>query len=190
MKTTLKILAACITMISFCGGARSQSGIYLNAADFKNNQVTYGDEGSTKRNKIHIHDFFWNMPGIKVIHDGKKHNLKKNELYGYRSDKSEIYRFYNNTEYRIAETGDICIYVQEKNIAQSKGFRVVNAYYFSATADGEIVPLTLDNLKNEYKGNEKFVSLLEQSFINDNVNAYDKEHKTFKVNYIYQKAVK
>ena len=68
-----------------------------------------------------------------------------------------MYRFYNNTEYRIAEAGNIYIYTQDRNIAQSKGYKVVNAYFFSTTPDGELLPLTLGQFeKRIQRGNDKF----------------------------------
>jgi hypothetical protein len=165
--------------------AKSQSGIYLSPSDFKNNKLTYEDN-CTDRTHIHIHDFFWSMPAISVTHDGKKYTYKKSEVYGYRDCKNEVYRFYNSTEYRIVEAGEIFVYVLEKNIAQSKGFIVVNEYYFSTAADNEVLPLTLSNLKSSYMNNDKFLRQL-ATMNADDVQEYDQAHSTFKINYLYSK---
>ena len=184
MKT--KILITILSVLSLNSFAKGQSGIYMNTSDYQSNKLTHESECV----KIHVHDFFWNMPGINVVADGKKYAYKKSELYGYRDCRNEVYRFYNNTEYRIEEAGNIYVYVQERNIARSKGYIVVNEYYFSVAADGKILPLTLANLKEVYKGNSQFCDLLDQFFSNGDVRAYDKEHKTFKVNYVYSKTIK
>jgi len=186
MKIVLLFIA--LLVLPFSSYSKSLGGIYMTFSDFKNNKLACESE-SGKRETIHVHDFFWNMPNIVVRCNGKKHSYKKSELYGFRDGKNEVYRFYHNTEYRIAEAGNICIYVQEKNIAQSKGYKVVNAYYFSVDADSEILPLTFGDLKSAYKTNDKFSDLLSQFFTNANVCAYDNKHNTFKVNYVYAKAI-
>lgn len=175
--------------LSFGSFAKSECGIYVNVSDYQKNKLT-NESVCAKGNSIHIHDFFWNMPKITVIQDGKKYTYKKSDLYGFKDCKNDVYRFYNNTEYRIAEAGPIYIYVQEKNIAQSKGYKVINAYYFSTAADGEIIPLTRGNLKSVYKTNDKFRDLLDQFFSANDVQVYDNQHNTFKVNYVYSKTIK
>ena len=188
MKTKMKILLTTLLVLSLNSYAKSQSGIYMNLSDYKNNKLTY-EIGCAKGEKIHVHDFFWNMTTIKVVDDGKKYTLKKDELYGYKDCNNIVYRFYNNLEYRIAETSSIYIYVRKENIAQNKNNKVVDVYYFSSTPDGEILPLTLGNLKGSYKSNDKFLDLLDKFFNASNVCAYDDLHKTFKVNYVFSKTL-
>ena len=187
MKT--KILLAVLLAMSFGSYAKSQSGIYMNLSDYKNNKLTY-EIACSKGEKIHLHDFFWNMSTISVIDDGKKHTLKKDEIYGYRDCNNEVYRFYQNMEYRIAETGNIFIYGRKENTAENKNNKVVNLYYFSTTADGDILPLTLNNLKQVYKGNDAFQDLLDKFFSSSDVCEYDNAHNTYKVNYVFSKTIK
>jgi hypothetical protein len=110
-------------------------------------------------------------------------------LYGYRDCNNHVYRFYKNITYQIAEPGRIYIYTKEENITQGKGYKVVNVYYFSVSAEGEIIPLTLNNLKSAYRDNKKFFELLSEFFNGNDVNEYDNIHKTFKVNYFYTNAM-
>jgi hypothetical protein len=191
MNNKLKIILTVLLVLSFSSYAKSPSGIYMTISDYKNNRLTCESEcvDQPQHKNIHIHDFFWNMPNIRVKCDGKKLTYKKSQLYGFRDCKNNVYRFYDNTEYRIAEAGNIYIYVQEKNIAQSKGYKVVNAYFFSTTADSEIIPLTLSNLKKAYKNNDKFHDLLDQYFNAGGVCVYDTQHNTFKINYVYSKTI-
>ncbi len=174
--------------ISLNAYAKSESGIYMNVADFKNSKLTY-DISCTNGDKIHVHDFFWNMSTIRVVDDGKKCTLKKSDLYGYRDCNNDVYRFYNNMEYRIAETGNIYIYVQKESTAQNKNNKVIDVYYFSATPDGDILPLTIRNLKKAYKDNDRFLDMLDKFFGGGDVRAYDDQHKTFKVNYLFSKTL-
>jgi len=188
MKNKTKIISTVLLIISLSTYAKSQSGIYKSASDFKNDKLT-NQNTCSGRKKIHTHDFFWSMPTVKVEENGKKYTYLKSELYGYKNCKNEVYRFYNNTEYQIAEAGNIYVYVQQKNITQSKGFIVVNAYYFSTTPDGEIMPLTADNLKKAFRTNDKFLGLIEQHINAENVPEYDQVHTTFKINYLYSKSI-
>jgi hypothetical protein len=186
MKKKLNIILTVLVAMSLSAYAKTSAGIYLNLSDYRNNKLSCESEKGTH---IHIRDFFWNMSTIRVVNDGKKITYRKSELYGYRDGKDDVYRFYHNTEYRIAEAGNIYIYVQEKNIAQSKGYKVVNKYYFSTGADSEILPLTINNLKYAYKGNDKFCDLADQFFSRDDAFVYDQQDNTFKANYVYSKAI-
>jgi hypothetical protein len=130
------------------------------------------------------------MATITVVNSNKKYTLKKDELYGYKDCNNDVYRFYDNMEYRIAEAGNIYIYVRKENTAENKNNKVVNVYYFSAMADGEILSLTLSNLKKAYKDNESFSDLLDKFFNANDVCEYDEVHNTFKVNYVFSKTIK
>lgn len=189
MKRKLQILLLLSLTCSVSSFGRKTGGVYMNAADYKNNKLSYSDFEHGK-SRIYIHDFFWSMPTVKVLSEGKKYTYRKSELYGFRDRNNYVYRFYNNTEYRIVEAGNIYIYAQQENIAQSKGYKVVNVYYFSTTADGSILRLTVNNLKSVYHDNDKFCDLLDQYFGADDVNTYDTKHHTFKVNYVYSKTMK
>ena len=188
MKNKTKIISTVLLIISLSTYAKSQSGIYKTAADFRNDILT-NKNACSGRKTIHVHDFFWNMPTVKVEENGKKYTYLKSELYGYRNCKNEVFRFYNNTEYQIAEAGNIYVYTQQKNITQSKGFIVVNAYYFSTSSDGEIVQLTMDNLKKAFRNNDKFLLALDQYLNEGDVQEYDQVHNTFKINYLYSKSI-
>jgi hypothetical protein len=187
MRTKLHIIVGMLTAL--CNiYAKAQTGIYTSAADYKSNKLTYESKCPEGRHSLHLHDFFGNSPHITVINNGEKHKLLKNELFGFRNCNGEVYRFHHNAEYLVAEAGGIIIYSQTQNIAQSKGFKVVNKYYFSATADGEIFPLTIGNLKNAFHGDDQLYELIDRYLNEGNVTEYDNVHKTFKVNYVLNKA--
>jgi hypothetical protein len=172
--------------------ARAQSGVYLTAADFTGNKLSYESPCIKKghRRNIYLHEFFMNTPSATVVSNGNKYKLKKKDLYGFRNCNNESYRFYHNQEYRIAGAGGIFIYTQTRNIAQSKGFKVVNIYYFSAGPDGSIFPLSFENLTAVFSGNQKFLDLLGQFSCRNQLSEYDNLHKAFRINYVYNKAMK
>src|ERR1035437_2356215 len=103
MKTKLQIIITAIMILSTGFYAKSQSGIYMNLSDYKNNKLTYEMECAKQKHNqnIHLHDFFGHMPTITVNYDGKKYTLKKNEVYGFRDCDNEVYRFFRNEVYHI-----------------------------------------------------------------------------------------
>ena len=191
MKTTLQIIITTAMILSAGYYAKGQSGIYMNLPDYKNNKLAYESDCNTEKSKIRLHDFFYNAPTVTVIHGGKKYVLNKNEVYGFRDCDNEVYRFFKNEVYRLAEAGEIYIYIytQTQNITQTKGYKVVNVYYFSVTVDGNVVPLNMGNLKNAYRNNDKFLDMLDTHFGNSEVSEYDPIHKTYKINYLYKKSI-
>ena len=192
MKTTLQIIITTAMILSACFYAKGQSGIYMNLPDYKNNKLSYESDCNTEKSKIRLHDFFYNAPTITVIQGSKKYIFKKNNVYGFRDCDKEVYRFFKNEAFRIAEAGDIYVYIytQTQNITQSKGYKVVNVYYFSVTLDGNIIPLNMNNLKNAYRDNDKFLDMLDTHFGASAVNEYDQIHKAYKINYLYKKSIK
>ena len=185
MKKSLIILTlTALIGISLSANARMQKGIYLTAEDFRNKKLSY-----EKDSKIRLNNSVWTMPYITVVDNGKKLNLEKKEVFGYEDHDNKTYRFYRNDVYQIIETAGIIIYVQAERIPQSKGTWVKKNFYFSTTVSSEIFPLTLCNLKNAYRNNEKFIDMLDQFFRDGNVTAYDATHNTYKVSYVFSKTL-
>jgi len=184
MKKTFQIiLLSGLMILSVNTYAKGQSGIYLTLSDYTNKKLTQGA-------KIHPNNSVINTPYITITDNGKKQKLKKSEVFGYVDDKSNVYRFYKNEAYQIAEAGNIMVYVQKERNSQTKEYKVISHYYFSTMAGSEIIPLTLDNLKNVYRSNNRFLDLVDQFFSKSDVTAYDNIHNTYKVNYVFGKAMK
>lgn len=177
-------------MLAATGSAQGQSGVYATAADYSNNKLTYEAQCSTKHNNVKLHDFFGYSPYITVTTGQIKHKIRKSEVYGFRNCNGEVFRFYKNRAYKLAEAGPIYIYTTQQNITQSKGYKVVNAYYFSTSPTTPVTSLTFAKLATAYASNEAFCDLLEQSAGANDASAYDPRHKTYKVNYLYNKSIK
>lgn len=192
MKKKLRILIGTMLVLSVQAAAKKQEGIYMNAADYKDNKIAYENDCVTgkRHHNLHLHDFFWNSSYITVVTNGARHKLKKSALYGFRNCNDEVYRFYKGDAYRLAEAGGIYIYTQTRNMALNKGFKIVTVYYFSQSADDGIVPLTLCNLRGAYRNNEKFLEALNEFCGGHTAEEYDAEKKTFRVNYLYANSTK
>jgi len=151
--------------LAFNSYAKSQTGIYLTASDYERKHLSYETDSSN----IRLNNSVWEMPYITVKEHGKKHRLNKRDIYAYIDDGKKVYRFYKNEVYFIAEAGNINVYVQTERIALGKGYEVKLHYYFSTSAEGAIMPLTIANLKNEYRNNGRFIELLDEFLNNGNV---------------------
>jgi hypothetical protein len=191
MKKKINSIVALLLFLTVSFNAKGQTGLYMSAADCQQNKLTYEHTCNKGKGRqvVHLHGFFSDAANVTVNIDGNKYRIPKREIYGFRNCKGETYRFYKNAEYLIEEAGKIFIYSKTENIAQSKGFKVVNYYYFSTSPDAPILSLTYGNLRNSYHNNDRFLDLLDQYFATGEVTAYDNIHKTFKVNYVYKKAL-
>jgi len=187
MKKKLTI-TICLILLGLALYAKGQGGVYMSAADFRNSRLTNEADCSKEGFKIHLHDFFGNTSSFTISYQGKKTKLQKSEVYGYRDCKDDVYRFYANAAYKLVEAGNIYVYTQARNVAQSKGFKVVNDYFFSIQADGAVIRLTNENLTNACRDNQTFLDLLANSRIE--VTDYDNNRKTFLINYLYTRSLK
>ena len=173
----------------FCQAKKEEpalAGVYVTLPDFQAGKLSYDIDCAAEKQKIKLHDFF-SKPYFDVYYKGEKHTLQKKEVYAYRNCNNKTFRFFNNEEYQLAESGKISIYLLEQAKAEGKAFVIVNVYYFSATPDGEIKSLILENLKKAFPENHKFHDALDQTFKgNIDVSDYDSFHKMYKVNHIYE----
>lgn len=158
------------------------SGVYLTAADYKNGQVAFEGDCKSKTHKLELHDVL-NKPYIDVTHAAEKRRYQKNEVFGFRACDGRNYRFVSNLEYQILEAKELYVYEHGTNEHVGKGLRTVPTYYFSAGPSGQVLPLTLENLKRAFPDNQRFHDSLDQMFgRGQNLAQYDELHKMFTVN--------
>ena len=161
-------------------------GMFMNYADYKDNKLTYEIDCAQERFKIKLHDFF-SKSYVDVTSNGKKYTLQKKDVYGFKDCIGNVYRFFGNEEYHLAETGNITIYSIQRSVPEGKVMKNVNVYFFSAKEDGMIQELTIANLKLAFPTNHKFHDMLDETFKNvEEVSQYDSFHKMYKVNHLYQ----
>ena len=174
-------------MIMFSSGAysKTQKGIYLSSSDFTGGKLSYA-----ANSKVHINNSVFDMTYVTVTENGNKIKLKKSDIYGFVDDKNTTHRFYNGEEYVVEENGNIFIYSKTEKVAQSKGYKLIKKFCFSTSPSGDIISLNIENLRNAYKSNAKFLDLVDQYFSNGIVTDYDNIRHAYKVNYVYNKAQK
>jgi hypothetical protein len=71
------------------------SGVYKSAADYQAGKLSLAVDCRSETHKILLHRFS-NKDYIDVIHQGKKHTMKKSEIFGIRDCEA-------NKEYQILE---------------------------------------------------------------------------------------
>ncbi len=164
------------------GAAPRTSGIYLTAADYRDGRLSAEGDCGSKAHKLELHDVL-NKPYIDVTHGSKRHRYAKKDLFGFHACDGNDYRFVANKEYQIVEAKELYIYITKTSVRAGKGFRLVPVYYFSVGSGGEVLLLTLGNLKQAFPTNHKFHDSLDQMFgPGQDLAQYDEFHKMFKVN--------
>jgi hypothetical protein len=173
------ILILCSTHIY----AADTAGVYKSAIDFKNNKLDYKVDCLKGKFRIHFVDFYGASPIVVIRESGAKYKLKGSEVYGFRNCEGKIFRYYRHGTYQLAEAGNVYIYTRERNVAQSKGFITTVDYFFSTSADGEIMPLHKAALEKAYSYNEGFLARLQ--YFRGSVTDYDEVHHMFCINYLF-----
>jgi hypothetical protein len=90
------------------------------------------------------------------------------------------YRVVDERRYEIVEAKALYIYTAD--VLVRKG-ALERAFFFSVGPNGDILPLTILNLKKAFPDNHSFHDLVDMAFKHDSdLTRYDDFHKTFKVN--------
>src|ERR1700756_5326993 len=100
---TIALTVAISCLFNSVVSAQSTQGIYLSAADFANNKLSY-EHGSAGNCKIKIHDGSFNSP-IKITCGETVLHLSKNSVYGFKDHENISHRFYNKAVYEIINPG-------------------------------------------------------------------------------------
>jgi len=166
--------------------AKSATGIYLTAEDYRNGRLTSESDCDSSGHKVELHDML-HKPFIHVTHEGATRRYEKSQIYGFRSCGSRDYRFVGNEEYEILESKDLSIYALEVPARNpkdtSRGLPTSRMYFFSVGAGKQVLPLTRRNLKQAFASNHAFHDTLDATFhTDDDLTQYDAFHKMFKVN--------
>ncbi len=173
-------------------GQAIHSGIFLTDSAFEKNELTLKIDCNIEKHKIELNDFL-GKPYIKVIHEGKMYKYNKNEIFGYRTCDDKNYRFYKKNEYEILNKDKLTLYSQSSTttISGQKGIFTITNYFFSSSFSSDLIPLTSQNLKNQYPGNHKFHDMLDAQFENDeDLMMFDEFHNRYKINHLFDESLR
>ncbi len=167
---------------------KKSNGLYLTYTDYLNHKLSYSADNRAG-SKIIIHEFI-GQKDVTVIDGGKKQNIAKSELFGYRVNNND-YRFYNDKAYQIVDTTGFYIYSYDKLIQQGKGPKPTRIYYFSKKTDTEILRLTPENIAKAFPKNQMFKYMVEVEAKSDiKLDAYDTQSDEYKIKELYSASLK
>lgn len=169
----------------FANAQSDQDGLYINQADFENNKLSYT---STSGEKIKItFNEFLDKPFITVKQNGEKTTIFKDDIFAYQHN-GNVVRTWNFVSYSFLEKGPVWIYYRNEYISnKGKGLRREKNYYYSVTGSGEILPLTIRNLKKSFPDRHMFHNFLDAQFQRDaDLSFYDSYEKKFRINHILE----
>jgi hypothetical protein len=100
------------------------------------------------------------------------------------------FRVAGNDKYQILDAKELYIYSADRIVRSVITYgrarvqeRTEKAFFFSVGPNGDILPLTIANLKKAVPDNAMFHDHLDMAFKDDSeLTAYDDAHKMFKVN--------
>lgn len=190
MKTFKFLVLPLLTVSAMLSAAYAQtakqSGLYLTESDFIQHKLSY----ASPQDKLYIHEFL-DEKSITVIENGQKISLTKDKVYGYRDAANHNYRFFKNAAYQIVDTAGFYLYNFEKLVQEGKGPKPMRAFYFSANASSELMPLQIAYVDNVFAKNRKFKNAIDAQLRTEGeLASYDKAENEYKIKEIYLDNIK
>lgn len=183
MKKIFLNIMMCVLFVSITvatKGQKDSSGVYMSAVDFTNKKLTYGINCKTENHKIKLNIFF-NRDYITVIHEGNKYNISKDSVFGFKTCNGSSYRIADKIDYTILNADDNLLLYEFIPMSAPKNPQPP-VHKFSKGADGPMLDLTIENVKNIYPDNHLFHDEIENTFrSNSNLLSYDRYHKQYKL---------
>lgn len=182
------ILVSTLIIPQSASAQKDSSGIYKTAEDFQQRKLSYAINCKTEKHKINPNVIFKGSE-VKIKHDGTTYELKKSELFGYRTCDGKEFRFVDDMEYKVLNPGELVTLYVYQHLAHSgkEANQAINqpVYYFSYNAAASLQALSKDNLKAAFPGNHKFHDAIDAAFKDDKeLYTYDNFHKMYKLNWI------
>lgn len=179
-----------LLVFSFTATAqKDSSGIYQTADDFSKHKLSYAINYKKEQHKINGFLLF-NSTQVKVTHHGTPYMLEKSDIYGYKSTTGNVFRFVDNTEYKVLNPDEgLLLYLHTTPVSPvvNPTIKEEEHYYFSKDAVSLPVDLTIDNLKKAFRENSKFIASLDKYFEKDEqLISYDGKRKTYTLNRLLQ----
>ena len=159
---------------------QDSSGLFMSIEDFRANKLTYGIDCDIERHKIKL----TGKDYIKIIHRDSVFTVDQEKIFGYRDCKGNSYRLVDGKSYTILNPSEyILLYMY--GVPLGHGTNV--EYFFSRGTDGEIMELSKESLMNAFPENADFQRKVNLIFGRSlGLTSYDKGHKMYVVNWVYQ----
>jgi len=159
------------------------SGLYLSTEDYVKGVLSY--PGARIRADIPFRHAV-----VKVAGETAAKEFRKDEVYGYRDERGQDYRFVGNKAYKIVDKAYFPLYRRVEIITKGKERTREPRYYFSTRPGDALQALTIRQLKKAFPDNRRFHYLLDLQFKHDReLVAYDDIHQEYKVKTIFSSAI-
>lgn len=178
-----------VTILSSTSLYSQKSGVFRTYSEYSAGKMEYGIDCATEKHKIILNDFL-GKDFITVVHEGKRYDLKKNEIWGFQMCDDKVTRFQGKEHFLIQDKGVLWIYIQQKVQAGSPktgGSKTISTYYFSKDGNSEIKEFKLLNVKATFPNNHVLHDAIDGQFKSDaSLYEYDEFHKHFKINHFFE----
>lgn len=178
-----------VTILSTTSLYSQKSGVFKTFSDYSTGKLEYGIDCATEEHKIILNDFL-NKDYITVVHEGKRYELKKDEIWGYRMCDDKVTRFQGKEYYQLQDKGSVWIYIQQNvqsGSPKTGGSKTITTYYFSKEGNTEIKELTLLNIKAAFPDNHMLHDAIDVQFKSDiSLTEFDQFHKNYKINHFIE----
>jgi len=94
------IVIAVITIFSSSSLYSQRSGVFRTYSDYSTGRMEYGIDCATEKHKIILNDFL-GKDFITVVHEGKRYNLRKNEIWGFQMCDDKVTRFQGKEHFLV-----------------------------------------------------------------------------------------
>lgn len=191
MKTKLIIAVTVLILKStLVFSQNDSSGIYFTDNDYIKHKLSFAINCKTEKHKIKS-DMIFRSKEISIKHDDSTYTYPKDSIYGIKYCDGSIIRIYNNSEYPLINPNEaILIYKVVSGSNGKGGSTLKTTFYFSKDAQGQILELTIYNMKAAFPDNHKFHDLIDLAFhSNEELTLYDNFHKLMKINRILQNSI-
>lgn len=169
--------------------ASQNSGVFRTFSDYSTGKMEYEIDCATEKHKIILNDFL-GKDYITVVHQNKRYNLKKSEIWGFQMCENKVSRFQGKEHFLVMEKEILWIYSQQTaqpGHPKSGGSKIITTYYFSKDGNSEIKELSLLNIKGAYPDNHKLQDAIDMQFNSDaSLDEFDQFHKKFKINHFLE----
>jgi hypothetical protein len=160
-------------------------GVYLTAHDFLTGNLAYASVRSDGPNSSG--DDLLTCKRVVIRNTGAGSAVDKKDVYAVKCSDGKIVRIYHEGCYTFLNPGEYILLYKVVLNPVSKGDVLRTKYYFSKSAGGDVVELSVANLKATFPENDKFADALDTDFRGDtDLCGYDNVHKCYKLNRIYE----
>lgn len=191
MKKSLVIIALFTSYLSNAQTLKVAK-VYSSLSDYKSGKANFETEcqgNNSLRFKLKPSKSFF-----QITLNKQKQTVEKTGFIALNTCDGKNYRLSNNKTYQILESKRLTIYklskmVRDASYQKGNVFKEEISYFYSTSLDGDIIPLSVYNLKQSFPNDKKFHDLLETHFINDSsLIKFDSYSKTYLLNEVLENA--